>query len=274
MLVTTVGNKIPGGSMKIVQATKAATSDTAPRGAVPAPYFDLDASIKVADAIINRGGGTCSSDQLAAWLDYKTVRSGTYLTRVSAANKHFGLIDQTGDRFTVTERGQTILAPVMPEDAVSAKADAFLSVALFGKVYEDLRGKQLPPEVGLRNLFARYGVTKDRIPQAVRVFLSSADQAGFFSATGDRSRLIRPGATTSKPVAPEGKKEETSTALEKPRSGGGGDGPSGVHSAITALLRDLPAPGPWDAQRKKDFMTAFTGTIEWLYPSRKEDTPS
>src|SRR4051812_42433301 len=82
------------------------------------PYFDLDSAIEVADVVQNQGGGICSPDLLAARLDYASVRSGTYLTRVSAA-RQFGLITSSGGNFAVTERARTILAPVMPDDNVS-----------------------------------------------------------------------------------------------------------------------------------------------------------
>lgn len=232
-----------------------------------APYFDLDSSLKVADLIYNKGGGACTGDQLAAWLEYASIRSGTYLTRVSAANKHFGFITQEGDSFVVTDRAKKILAPVMPEDAVSARVEAFLAVPLFAKVYEQFRGSQIPHEVGLKNLFhSTYKLLPDRAAPAVRVFLNSAEQAGLLTA--DRSRLIKPSITASaKP--PQAEKEESS-ATEKQKGnggGGGGDGPRGIHEAISGLLRYLPPPGtPWSAQKKASFLKAFTAAIDLIYP--------
>lgn len=255
--------------IKSVKDAKEASSEvSAARSGMNSPYFDLDASIKVAEIIHNKGGGAGTPDQLAAWLEYKSTRSGTYLTRVSAANKHFGLIDTEGDRFIVTERAQKILAPVMPNDAVEAKADAFLAVPLFAKVYERFRGSQLPQEAGLKNLFENtFKVLPDRVPQAVRVFLSSAEQAGFFATTGDRSRLVRPAAANVPPQAIVTKKDEQPPAPEKPK-GGGGDGPTGgVHSAIIGLLRELPPPGtPWTSQKKQRFLDAFKATVDFIYP--------
>jgi len=260
--------------LKAVRIPKPGTATkTATQAGLNAPYFDLDSSIKVADAIYNKGGGTASSDQLAAWLGYKSTRSGTFITRMSAANKHFGLIEQSGDQFKLSERGRNVLAPVMPEDSVTAKIEAFLSVALFAKVFEDHRGKQLPPEVGLKNLFKNsYYILPDRVDQAVRVFLASAEQAGFFSTTGDRTKLIRPGPvagkTTSAPA--EGKKEEVAPPTEKQRTSGGGDGPSSIHPSIIGLLRDLPPPGtPWSLQKKKTFLAVFTAAIDWIYPTEE-----
>jgi hypothetical protein len=259
--------------LKTVQKQEAAKSENASvRAGLNSPYFDLDSSIKVADMIYNRGGGSCTSDQLAAWLGYSTTRSGTYLTRVSAANKHFGLIEQTGDRFSVTERGKTILAPVMPEDAINAKVNAFLAVPLFSKVYDNYKGGQLPPEIGLKNLFQNtFKVLPDRVSQALRIFLNSAEQAGFFSTTGDRSRLVRPTASApSSAVQSTPIKEEAPAPVEKARVGGG-DGPTGgIDSAIAGLLRKLPQPGPWNAKEKKRFKDAFLSAIDFLYPDEGE----
>lgn len=235
-------------------------------GAFTAPYFDVDSSLKVAEVVYNRGGGSCSADQLAAWLEYASVRSGTYLTRVSAANKHFGFIDQSGDNFTVTDRAKKILAPVMPEDAISAKVEAFLAVPLFAKVYEQFRGSQIPHEIGLKNLFqSTYKLLPDRAAPAVRIFLNSAEQAGLLTA--DRTRLIKPTAASGATKPPQGEKEETVLPEKQKPGGGGGDGPRGIHEAISGLLRYLPPPGtPWSKQKKESFMKAFTAAVDLIYP--------
>lgn len=252
-----------------------ATNGEAPkrtRSGTASPYFDLDTSIKVAETIHGIGGGSCTSDQLAAWLNYKSTRSGTYLTRIAAA-RQFGLIQTNGDRHSVTDRGMQIIAPVMPNDAVQAKVEAFLDIELFSKVFQKFRGTSLPPEAGLKNLFrtAEYAILPDRVDQAIRVLINSAEQAGFFAATGDRSRLIMPSNAASKPAEAVELKPAGSptTPQERPKSGGhvSVDHTSGVHSAIVGLLRELPAPGtPWPSAKKQRFLTAFQSTIDFIYP--------
>ncbi len=246
------------------------------RSGITSPYFDLAASVAVAQAIQQHGGGTASPEQLAHWLGYKSTSSGTYMTRVSAATKHFGLIDYAGNNFTLTERAKTIISPVMPGDAVDAKVDAFLAVPLFAKVYEQFRGSPLPPEVGLKNLFLNtYKVLPDRVSQAVRVFLNSAEQAEFFTTSGNRSRLIKPTTalmaanTTVKPsIQEEVPPKVDVTTQEKPRSSGGDSGVGGVDTAIIGLLRKLPAQGTsWTIAEQTRFLTAFTHTIQFLYPT-------
>lgn len=271
--------------MKVVhqKPEQAIDGQPAPKGrtksAIGYPYFDLDASIKVAEAIHMQGGGACSPDQLAHWLDYKSTRSGTYLTRVAAA-KQFGLIEGSGDRLTVADRALAILAPVMPSDAIRSRAEAFLNVELFDRVYNDFRGKTLPPDVGLSNLFQNtYKIVPDRVPQAVRVFLASARQAEFLVGAGDNTRLIQPSAASTQnqnlgQAQEQEKPKDAPEVPEKPKpltGGGGGDGPTGVHSAIIGLLRDLPPAGTvWPAAKKARFLAAFQATIDFVYPQEED----
>lgn len=247
-----------------------------------APYWDLDSSIEVANTVYNQGTGACTPDQLAHWLGYVSVRSGTFLTRVAAPNKHYGLIQSDSQRFTITERGRNIVAPVMPEDAVNARIDAFLAVPLFARLYADFRGRALPPRVGLLNLFTNtYRMRPDRAAAVLRIFMSAAQQSGMLHTDGDQHRLIRPAAAALRPAegTPSTKPGEGpaptdtgSPAPEKPRfyGGGGGDGPGIIHGALIALLRDLPPPGnPWPPQRKQRFLEAFKASIDFIYPEEE-----
>ena len=243
------------------------------RSGTASPYFDLDTSIKVAETIHGVGGGRCSSDQLAHWLNYKSTRSGTYLTRIAAA-RQFGLIESNGDRHSVTERGMRVVAPVMDTDVTQAKIDAFMDVELFSKVYQRFRGSTLPSDAGLRNLFASpdFAILPDRIDAATRVLTNSAEQAGFLVTSGDSKRLIMPslgGAATNSSQAIDEEKPATPSQPEKPKASShpSVDHTGGVHSAIVGLLRELPPPGtPWPNAKKQRFLTAFQSTIDFIYP--------
>jgi hypothetical protein len=246
-----------------------------PKSATQYPYFDLDDSIAVAKALHERGGGTCTRDLAAVALGYSTTKSGTFLSRIYAA-KQFGLIEIEGDTLSVTDRATSILHPVMESDAITAKRDAFLAVPLFQKVYEKFKGATLPPELGLQNLLkTEYKIVPDRIKAAVRVMLNSAEQARFFVA-GNRNRLIAPTGVVHTAV---GKLEALPAKIEgegqqqperKQPSSGGGDGPTGVHPALVAMLRELPRPGtPWPKSKKDLFMTAFRSIIDVIYPEQE-----
>lgn len=259
------------------------TPEKAPRGPGPKsgtayPYFDLQDSIEAAKAVHERGGGTCGRDMVAAALGYSTVKSGAFLSRIYAA-KQFGLIQIQGDTISITDRATRILHPVMPNDGLVARAEAFLAVALFRKVYEKYKGTALPPEVGLKNLLkTEYKIVDDRIQPALRVMLSSAEQAGFFMAAG-KQRLIAPSAAVQAEAAKQdGSPKVTSEdappyGSRQPASGGGGDGSMGVHPALIAMLRELPRPGtPWPPTKKERFMTAFRSIVDVVYPD-PEVTP-
>ena len=241
------------------------------RALVSYPYFDLSDSLAVAKAIHDNAGGTCAPDQLASYLGYKSTTSGTFQTRLSAA-KQFGFVRAEGAQIITTDRAMQILSPVLPEDAINAKADAFLSVDLFAKVYEKYKGTTIPPKVGLRNLFlTTYAISTERVDPAVRVLIDSAEQAAFFPQ-GDQSRLVRP-ATKLTQVHQQAPQADPSPREAAPRAGGGsGDGPSGVHPAIVGLLRELPPAGAkWPKKSKDRFVKAFLASLEFVYPDADDE---
>ena len=163
-----------------------------PRGTA-FPNYDLASTVEVPRVLHVKGGGQATPDQLAAHLGYKGTNNGAYITRVAAA-RAFGLINKVGPVFTPTPLAHQILSPVYPHDAKKALVDAFLNVELFRRIYEDFKGKELPPEFGLLNaLRHQYGVVPGRLKDAYRIMMDSADTAGFFSTkAGARTHLIMP----------------------------------------------------------------------------------
>lgn len=245
------------------------------------PYYPLSDAVAVADALHNRAGGVCDREQLAAMLKHKSVRSGAFLSRIAAA-KMFGLVDQGDDlKLRLTRRGKDIVAPAFPQRAALAKVDAFLDVELFRKVYEQFRGIGLPDEVGLKNLFeVDYGIVGSRIGPTVRVMLDSADDAGFFATTGNRSQMVKPvvgagGNEHTPPLPADNPPADTSRhggGGGGGNGGGGGQDTSGIDPAILGLLKRLPPAGtPLSAKRRKQFVDAFTHTVAFIYPEAEEN---
>ena len=242
-----------------------------PKSGVAFPYYGLTESIEVAHAIHHGAGGAADRSQLAALLGYKSTNSGTFLTRVAAA-RLFGLIEPgDGNRIRVTNRGRAIVAPISPVQAAASKADAFLAVDLFRRVFDMFNGSELPEEAGLKNLFENdFGVVKTRIVPTIRIMKESADDAGFFKLGGLR-RMVMPtagsGAALASSPAP---KTETPAEEPPPRygSGGGGGGDFGdIDPAIIGLLKRLPPGGtPLTTKRRQTLIDAFTATINFLYP--------
>lgn len=244
------------------------------------PYYTLDQSIEVAKVIHEKAGGSCDRAQLATLLNYNGVKNGAFLTRVTAA-KIFGLISQHGDQLTVTDSAHKILHPVTPSQGERAKVDAFLTVGLFRKAFDEFNGINLPDEVGLKNLFlTKYQIVEERTGPSVRVMLDSAEQAGLFRAAGNRSKMVMP-LTAASPViaaardaAPSGlngERSEEHGVLRRGGSGGGGSSGGGeddnIDPAILGLLRRLPPGGTaLSAKRRKEFIDAIVAAVAYIYP--------
>jgi hypothetical protein len=243
---------------------------------VSVPYFNLSDSIAVARVMHDRAGGECDRPQLAAMLNYKGVKNGAFMARVTAS-KAFGLVEQEQDRLKVTPRARAILSPVTPAQADRAKVEAFLAVDLFRMVYEEYKEHTLPSDVGLRNLLAtKYNVVKDRLAPTVRIMKESAAEAGFFKAGGD-TRMVMPILAAQGPsTAPEPKREEKRRESGEHRVGGNGGGggydPPDIHPAILGLLRELPPAGTALSRKKRDALIgAFTATVGFIYPDVEEN---
>ena len=242
------------------------------------PYYDLESCTGVASMIHEKAGGACDLAQLAALLNYSGVTNGGFRSRV-AATKMFGLIENADDqRLKVSDRGRAIVAPVSEPKRTRAKADAFLAVELFKKVYDQYNGTTLPQEAGLKNLLRDdFQVVVARITPTIRIMLDSAEQAGFFKATGNRSRMVMPLAGSNGGVgtgsAPPKVTEPEKSATQQRGNGGGGDDGSGVDPAILGLLKRLPPGGtPITAKNRKALIDAFTAVVTFIYPDVEEQS--
>lgn len=197
------------------------------RSALRFPAYDLADSVLVAERIHVDGGGTVSDDALAAYLDYKSTNNGAYLARVAAA-KLFGLIE--GDRgvnYRLTPRARDIIMPVYDEQRRKALVDAFLDIPLFKAVYDEMRGRDLPPDFGMKNMLRnQMGVTPTRVDVALRTLMNSAETAGFFATRGSRTHLIMPVVQREAPHHDE-EQEEEQPDEHVHHGGGGGNGHSG-----------------------------------------------
>ena len=157
------------------------------------PGNDLKTCIEVPRLLHIKGGGQATPDQMAAHLGYKGTNNGAYLTKVAAAAS-FGLISKVGPVFVPTPLAHQILSPTYPHDLKNAVVQAFLNVLLFKKIYDDFRGKELPPEWGMKNaLKLTYGVAANRVNDAYKSLMDSAETAGFFETkNGAKTHLILP----------------------------------------------------------------------------------
>lgn len=218
--------------MTVVQSSKKAAPEAPGARGTRFPGVDLATCVEVPRVLHMKGGGQATPDQMAAHLGYKGTNNGAYLTKIGATTL-FGLITRNGPVFVLTPLAHQLLSPTYPHEMKRALVDAFLNVPLFKKIYEDFKGKELPPEFGMMNaLRLKYGVNANRVGDAYHSLLESADTAGFFETkNGARTHLIMPlvqpipGAATTPPT------EERSRTEFGGGDGGGDDDGSKVQPA-------------------------------------------
>ena len=240
------------------------------RAKLVSPYHSLDNALGVARVLHENGGGPCSADQLLSFLGYKSIRSGMYQMRTSAA-RQFGLIQNSRDNISVTQLAEDILNPFLPEQATSARRDAFLNVELYKNIYNRFKGRALPPEKGLHNFLRQeYHLTENRVGPATRIFLASADQAGFLKESGGAFRLVEPVISASVQVN-AGEPKVSAKVDAKAEEAGASPALIGTHKAIIGLLEELPEPkSAWPLEEKEAFKKAFLTTLDLIYPTQGE----
>jgi hypothetical protein len=230
------------------------------------PYGDLDDAIKVAQGLMACGGVPCDPDQLAGAMQ-QAPSSGSFRARIATA-RIFGIIETVQGKYQLTDLGFAI---VDSKRERAARADAFLRVPLYRRVYEEFRNRQLPPRpVALERTFVGFGVAAKQADRARHAFDRSAQQAGFFDQ-GGRDRLIRPPTGSVDPGA--GADVEPLGELEQPppppppgrrRNGGGGGG--NYHPFIEGLLETLPEPGTvWSIEGRAAWLEAAASAFKLIY---------
>jgi hypothetical protein len=251
------------------------------------PYFNLEKSVEVAKKV-HEAGGSCDRHQLAPLLGYSGVNNGSFLSRVTAA-KTFGLITQLDDQIKITARGSEIVAPVSDDTKARAMVEAFLNVPLFKGVYDEWKGRALPPDVGIKNMFERqYSVVPDRAGPTVKVMMDSAESAGFFKTTPGERKLVMPILKASGASDGHKARDEQPRHMDEGHGGNGGGGGSGngggggggnnntsqIPNAILGLFEKLPAPAPGalSPKRRERLIAALTANINHLYPDADDDT--
>jgi hypothetical protein len=236
------------------------------------PYRDLESAISVAKAILDAGGVGLTADQLAGVMGLQPG-NGNFVVRLATA-RIFGLVANQGGKYELSTLGFEILDKDDKRQR-QARANAFLTVPLYKKTFEEFRGKQLPPRPhGLEQAFVRFGVSLKQKMPARQIFEKSATQAGFFNA--DPDRLVEPiiggGAAPPPPPTPEDRNGNGSQ--RQPNDSGGEDaGPdvSGFHPFIQGLLDTLPEPETtWTVEGRAKWLMAASNIFDLIYKGSGE----
>lgn len=203
------------------------------QGGIEFPYVSIDSATSVARVLLQLGAVPVERDQIAAQLGH--TMSGSFVNKMSAA-KMFGLIEgPASSKYRLTQLGHAILDT---SRSPAARAEAFLNVPLYRKIYDGFRNVQLPPRPGgIEQTMVEFGVPQKQKDKARRAFENSARQAGFFSHGKDR--LVAPvivpvtpnAATTEEATKTKSNAEEQhSTTLPSPAE----------HPFVKGLLLSLP----------------------------------
>jgi len=222
------------------------------------PYSDLETAINVVDSMHSTGYQECAPDQLAAAM-HQRVSSGNFRLKISTA-RAFGLIHTSPGRIAITDLGYRVLDPIQRKKGC---VDAFLTVELYHRLYDDYRGKQLPPRpAALERVFEQYGVSPKQTGKARHAFDRSAKQAGFFDHGNDR--LVVPGDFPAEQAPPPARETHEAPDTGKGK-GGGGEPPSGLDGLIVALLEKMPTGASWPLPDRAKWLRALAMNLSFVY---------
>lgn len=224
------------------EAEAAPTADRAAEGrqrsTIGFPYMDLASAIDLAEAIFkNVAAGQCDDDQLAAWSG-QSSKSSTFRVQVYAA-RMFGILQGDPSHHSLTDLGLSVVDQLRTREA---KVRSFLTVPLYGAIFERFKGGVLPPAAALEREIVALGVAPKQKERARQVFERSADQAGFFEH--GRDRLVQPGVAAGAYQAPPGDVVKDTGGSGGGGGGGNGGGDGGQDPLIAALIQKLPRPDP------------------------------
>jgi hypothetical protein len=222
------------------------------RSTIEFPYYDLADAEQIASTV-HQLGTTCSIEQLAGALRV-VPDGGGFRTRLSAA-RIFGLISLERGTVTLTDLGARICDS---QQEKAARVDSFQVVPLYKGVFEQFRGKTLPPPTGLEAAMVNLGVAPKQKERARQAFQRSAKHAGFFDVAPDR--LVPPALGRPVPL-PEERKD---TGMQ------GKDGQ--YPTLIEGLLKLLPDDGKeWSLDQRKKWLQALATNLDVLYRSTGTD---
>ena len=231
----------------------------------------MDVAVEIAKTVHDLGGTKCQWDQLAAKLN-QAAKGGGFRTRVMTA-KTFGLVTYSQGIVTLTLLGSRLSDPAQE---VAAKADAFLAVPLFSKIYEQFKGGVLPPAAGLETAMVALGVTPKQKDTARQVFQRSATEAGFF-AYGS-SRLVLPSFKSSAAAQPKDSDDTKNGGVDhapKKKSGNGGGDDGSQHPLIEGLLKELPEPKTeWPMEERKNWLEMASTIFNVIYKNSDDSRGS
>jgi len=218
------------------------------------------------------GGARAGTDQVAAHMG-ESANGGAFRNKIATA-RIFGLATYASETITLTNLGSRLNDP---DQEKAAKAEAFLTVPLYRRIYDDYKGLVLPPtNSALETVIEGYGVSTKQKDKARQAFQRSASLAGFFEY-GNNKLVYPASAATGTAKAPkvedEGREHDQD---EKGKKGGGGGGNGGSqHPLIEGLLKELPQPKTeWAMEDRKNWLEMASTIFNVIYKNSDDSRGS
>lgn len=148
---------------------------TKPRSAAY-PGFNIESSIEAIQTLRTKlGDGPYSREQAAIELGYSGI-TGASSTRIAACS-HFGLLDRTGNTYSLSELAKKIIASTSSEEKRLAIIESVKSPTLYSKLITAYDNQALP--TSLHNILDRnYGIISKKATSAATIFRESVEYAG------------------------------------------------------------------------------------------------
>ena len=240
------------------------------RSTIEFPYLSLEVAMEITKAVHETGGTRAGFDQVAAHIG-ESAKGSAFRNKVTTA-RTFGLATYSNGTITLTPLGSRLADPSQEK---AAKADSFLQVPLYRRLYDDYKGSVLPPSnSGLETVIEGLGVSAKQKSRARQAFQRSAKEAGFFAYGA--TKLVYP--VLGGEPAPNAKEKNEETEKPDPSKGGsggnGGSGESDLHPFIQGLLRELPpSHSDWPLEGRKKWLQSALSIFDLIYQSSDGDRP-
>ena len=177
----------------------ATNGDRYKKGSVP-PFVGFAEVVSFAEKIYEHGGARASYDLLSQIFDNST-KSSSFTKKLAAMRWYGVVVEPSKGDVQLSETGLAIAAPQSPLASMNARKEAFLRIEPFSKVYERHKGKLLPADEFLKNIFEQdCGIPKDLSDSWVSSFKDAIRVAGLLYDRGDQKTQIMESAVVSRTV--------------------------------------------------------------------------
>jgi hypothetical protein len=183
------------------RGTKSKSTQTVARatlGAEELPRRKLEDSLVLARALhLNYAGKSASWEEVCTAAELSATTNNTKYLFWAA--KAYGIINKepSGQVYSLSETGRKIVAATYDGEDREGIVKAVLTPTLLSKFYTDYNGHPIPGPTHLPNVLeTRFGVPRDRIPEATQIILDNAHFAGIVSGSDSGEQRIELSASS------------------------------------------------------------------------------